>query len=119
VVAQHRSIGTPIRGPRGHIEYLRQALTIAREVGDRRGEATHLGNLGDCHADLGQTQTAIEHYQQALNIAREISHPYCEAMALINRGTIAVDQRPSTEAADYYQGAIQIGEQTGSAQVRS
>ena len=32
--------------PRKAIEYYEQALKISREIGDRRGEGNHLGNLG-------------------------------------------------------------------------
>ena len=54
------------------IEYYEQALTISREIGDRRGEGADLGNLGLAYADLGETRKAIEYYEQALAIAREI-----------------------------------------------
>ena len=49
-----------------------QALAIAREIGDRRGEGADLGNLGLAYADLGEPRKAIEFYEQALAIAREI-----------------------------------------------
>ena len=51
------------------IEHYQQALEIAREIGDRRGEGNCLGNLGIAYADLGQVEQAIQHYQQALEIA--------------------------------------------------
>ena len=54
------------------IEYYEQALAIAREIGDRRGEGASLGNLGRAYADLGDARKAIEYYEQALAIAREI-----------------------------------------------
>ena len=49
-----------------------QALAIAREIGDRRGEEVNLGNLGLAYAALGETRRAIAFYEQALAIAREI-----------------------------------------------
>ena len=48
-----------------------QALNIAREVSDRRGEGNRLGNLGLFYVDLG-CYKAIEFYEQSLFIAREI-----------------------------------------------
>ena len=48
------------------IEFYEQALMIAREIGDRRGEGNALGNLGIAYADLGETRKAIEFYEQAL-----------------------------------------------------
>ena len=34
------------------IEFHEQALVIAREIGDRRGEGTELGNLGNRYAEF-------------------------------------------------------------------
>ena len=43
---------TPTLGDtRTAIDFYEQALAIAREIGDRRGEGNHLGNLGSAHAD--------------------------------------------------------------------
>jgi tetratricopeptide (TPR) repeat protein len=54
------------------ITYLQQALAIAREVGDKRGEGNRLGNLGSAYYRLGKVETAVTHYQEALALAREI-----------------------------------------------
>ena len=43
-----------------------------REIGDRSGEGTGLGNLGSAYSSLGDVRRAIEHYEQALVISREI-----------------------------------------------
>ena len=42
-----------------------QALAIAQEIGDRRGEGTWLGNLGIAYANLGQVEQAIDTYHGA------------------------------------------------------
>ena len=64
------------------IEYYEQALVIAREIGDRRGEGTWLGSLGVAYHQLGQVDTAIEYYEQALILGKEIKDPriidFCE-----------------------------------------
>ena len=39
--------------------------------GDRQGEASSLGNLGNAYYSLGEYQKVIEYYQQYLDIARE------------------------------------------------
>ena len=51
--------------PRKAIEFYEQALAIAREIGDRRGEGADLGNLGNAYSDLGEPRKAIEFYEQA------------------------------------------------------
>ena len=74
------------------IEYYEQALAIAREIGDRRGEGTDLGNLGNAYADLGQVRRAIEYYEQALAIAREIGDRRGEGNTLGNLGLLLKQQ---------------------------
>jgi tetratricopeptide (TPR) repeat protein len=68
------------------IEYHHQQLAIAREIGDRRGEANSLGNLGLAYYSLGQYQQAIEYHQQSLAIKREIGDRRGEAISLFNLG---------------------------------
>ena len=52
--------------PRKAIELYEQALKIAREIGDRRGEGNQLGNLGVTYSNQGELRRAIEFYEQAL-----------------------------------------------------
>ncbi len=54
------------------MEFYEQHLAIAREVGDRSGEGSALGNLGSAWADRGDARKAIEFYEQHLAIAREV-----------------------------------------------
>ncbi len=78
---------TPTLGDaRKAIEYYEQQLTIAREIGDRRGEGNALGNLGNAYADLGDSRKAIEYYEQHLTIAREIGDRRGEGADLGNLG---------------------------------
>ena len=49
----------------------RQALAIAREHNDLRGQAKHLTNLGNLSAQQGHHRRAEQHYQQALSLAEE------------------------------------------------
>ena len=48
------------------IGYYEQALEIAREIGDRRGEGHALGNLGSAYQNLGDARRAIGYFEQAL-----------------------------------------------------
>jgi predicted ATPase len=70
---------------REQIFWLENALTSAREIGDRRGEGNALGNLGNAYHDLGETRKAIEFYEQHLAIAREIGDRRGENTALWNK----------------------------------
>jgi tetratricopeptide (TPR) repeat protein len=83
------------------IAYHEQALTIAREISDRRGEGYALDNLGLAYAELGEVEKAIGYHEQALVIAREISNLYGEACALGNLG-LALAKTGETEKASGY-----------------
>jgi len=48
-----------------------QSLEIYHQIGDRRGEANSLGNLGLAYQSLGEYQQAIEFHQQYYDIACE------------------------------------------------
>ncbi len=50
------------------IDHHMQALAISREIHDRRGEGSRLGNLGNAYNSLGQYEKAIDHYMQALAV---------------------------------------------------
>ncbi|NEP34987.1 CHAT domain-containing protein [Moorena sp. SIO3B2] len=63
-----------------------RALTIYREIGDRKGEAYSLGNLGNVYQHLGDYKKAIEFHQQSLAIVREIGDWQDEAGSLGNLG---------------------------------
>ncbi|MBE9542653.1 MAG: tetratricopeptide repeat-containing protein, partial [Proteobacteria bacterium] len=61
-------------------------LVIAKEIGDKQGEGTDLGNLGNAYSDLGQIEKAIEYHKQALVIRREIGDRRGEGTSLNNLG---------------------------------
>ena len=49
-------------------EYLHKALTIKTEIGDRDGEATCYGNLGELFQSVGEYAKAEEYLHKALTI---------------------------------------------------
>ena len=68
------------------LEFHEKALTIAREIGDKRNEGTWLGNLGSDYANLDEISKAIEFYEKQLVIAREVGDLRGEGNALGNLG---------------------------------
>src|SRR5262249_34528763 len=60
--------------------------TITREIGDRWGEGSTLGNMGVAYAALGDPRRAIELYEQQLAITHEIGDRSGEAFASWNVG---------------------------------
>jgi tetratricopeptide (TPR) repeat protein len=63
-----------------------EALRLAREHENRRGEGVWLCWLGNCYAALGQTGQAIDGYEQSLAITREVGDRSSEAANLTNLG---------------------------------
>jgi tetratricopeptide (TPR) repeat protein len=57
------------------IGYCEQALALARETGDRRGEGNHLGNLAEALLVQGEVARALGHVKESLRIAEEIGSP--------------------------------------------
>ena len=95
------------------IEYYEDALVIAREIEDRRGEKADLGNLGAAYSDLGQVEKAIEYYEDALVIAREIGDRRGEGNRLGNLGNVYSDLGQVKKAIEYYEDARIISKGIG------
>ena len=68
------------------LEKFNEALPISRTIGDRRGEATILNNIGWVYHSLGETQKALEKYNEALPISRVVGDRIWEAITLNNIG---------------------------------
>ena len=64
--------------PHQAIEYHEKALSIAREIGDRRGEGITLWNMSLALDQLGQRAQAIECARAAINILEDIEDPNAE-----------------------------------------
>jgi CHAT domain-containing protein len=92
------------------IEFHQQFLTIAREIGDRDGEAASLNNLGIAYKSLGQYRQAIEFYQQSLAIAREIGDKESEGLTLSNLGVLLVKQNQPELAIIFYKQSVNVRE---------
>ncbi len=74
------------------ITHYEQALTIAKQIGNRSDEGAWLGNLGLAYANLGETQRAITYHEQALAFAKQIGDRSVECLHTINLGDTRVDQ---------------------------
>ncbi|MCD4809684.1 MAG: tetratricopeptide repeat protein [Methanosarcinales archaeon] len=95
------------------IDYYEQALVIAKEIGDRRGERNCLGNLGNTYSNLGQVKKAIDYYEQALVIAKEIGDRRGEGKHLGNLGNAYRYLGQVKKAIDYYEKALVIAKEIG------
>ncbi len=64
-----------------NIVFHQQQLEVARQFGDRQGEAISLSNLGCAYASLGEYRSAIDFYEQALKIDQASGDRYGEAIS--------------------------------------
>jgi hypothetical protein len=60
------------------IDYYGQHLSIAREIGDRRGEALTSWDLGLAYENAGDLRLAAEMMQVCVDCKREIGHTDAE-----------------------------------------
>ena len=68
------------------VEFHRQGLAIAKEVGDKETERMAYWNLGIAYSSLYDFPKTIEFYQQNVSIAKEIGNKKSEAMGYIKLG---------------------------------
>jgi tetratricopeptide (TPR) repeat protein len=68
------------------IEYHTKDLAIKKEVGDRAGEGTAYGNLGNAYRSQGDFSKAIKYHAQCLAIAKEESDRAGKGRAYGNLG---------------------------------
>ena len=60
------------------IEYHKQHLSIAKELGDRADERNAHHNLGSAYEKLGDFNQAIEYHKQHLSIVKQLGDRACE-----------------------------------------
>src|SRR5260370_510898 len=94
----------------GHLE---RSLRLSREIGDRRGEGSALGNLGNAYAALGKVEKAIGYYEQYLAIAREMGDRRGEGSALGNLGIAYYLSGQVEKAIGYYEQHLAIAREIG------
>jgi tetratricopeptide (TPR) repeat protein len=105
--------------PRQAIRAYRQALEIARQVGDLREQANLWGNLGNAYRTRGQADAAIHAYESALQIARELSDQSSEGIWLLNKSLVLDQQGNRAEALSCAQAARDALHQAGSPECAS
>ncbi len=90
------------------VDHANLALPIFRSVGDLRGEATALGDLGVLFMDLSEPQLALDHYRKAMPIARKLGNVLLEAQLLHNIGFVYGYLGEDEKALDYFKRALPL-----------
>jgi len=89
-------------------DYMRQAVEIARELGDKRDVAVKLNNLGEMRRLRGDSEGAISFLKDALNGFREIGYRDNELALLNNLGAVYVDLREFKAAEDHLRQVVKL-----------
>ena len=95
------------------IEYLKQYLSIAEEVGDRAGAGCAYGNLGCVYRSLGDSQTALEYQMKSLSIAKEVGDRAGAGRAYCHLGWAYQSLGDSQRAIEYHNQHISIAKEIG------
>ena len=95
------------------IPWLEAQLAAAREIGDRRGEGTALGNMGLAYRNLGYARKGFEFYEQRLFIAREIGDRRGEGQALGSLAIAYAALGDARKAIEFYEQDLVIAREIG------
>ena len=87
------------------LKCLEEALSIAREVGDRSGEGMALTNLGKVYEVMKQQDQALKCYEEALGILREVGDRRREGWVLNVLGRVYSKQGEVEQGEKYYREA--------------
>jgi len=106
----HRALGQVQRA----IEFLEEALVVARESDARRAEGKMLGDLGLVYRDMiGQVERAIEFFEKALSIAREFGDRQEEGIQLGHIGSAYLILGHFRQAIELHEDALAIAHRFG------
>ena len=101
------------------VERYGEALRLMRKVGDKRGEAMTLTNIGTIYNLLGEPQKALEPLNQALTIWQALGDRHLEAITLSINGRVYYAVGDPQKALESYSLALPVmravGDQSGEA----
>lgn len=85
-------------------------LALARELGNRQGEATALNNIGGIFKDLGNADKALQYYEESLQLKDDDK---AKSPTYNNIAMIYSDRGDYTKAIEYLNNAIEIDNRVG------
>jgi tetratricopeptide (TPR) repeat protein len=110
---QHRQVYSDLGEKQKALEYYSQSLPLRRAVGDRRGEAITLTNIGRVYSELGEKQKALDYYSQSLPLSRAVGDRSGEAYTLTNIGRVYSELGEKQKALDYYSQSLPLTRAVG------
>ena len=95
------------------IEYNKQYLSIAKEVGDRAGEGSAYCNLGVAYCSLQEFQRAIEYFNKYLIITQEVGNRAGQGKGYGNLGYVYLVLGKYQRAIEYINKCLIIAQDLG------
>jgi tetratricopeptide (TPR) repeat protein/transcriptional regulator with XRE-family HTH domain len=95
------------------IAWLRQAMSLYEELGDKLGKARVINDLGTAHHNLGRFEPALEYFEQAETLFDALGLDQMRAMSLSNAGTVCRSMGAYDQALARYTQALEIRRRTG------
>ena len=95
------------------IEYHKQNLSIAKELGDRADEGRAYNNLGMAYHKLGDFNQAIEYHKRYLSIAKELGDRADEGRTYNNLGMAYHKLGDFNQAIEYHKRYLSIAKELG------
>jgi serine/threonine protein kinase/Tfp pilus assembly protein PilF len=99
--------------PKGSLDYLNRALSLAVELDDRQGKAIVLHNLGEAYKLLNRPQDALQNFQQSLEIRQQIGDKKGMADNLDQIASVYSSLGKSAEAEKTYKQELDIRQALG------
>ena len=95
------------------IDSFQQAIAIAKEIGDKRMQGMHMGNLGRLYRELSEYGLSNKHFDQAIAIFREIGDQRNEGIHLGEQGIVLNIVNQLDPAVTHFNMAIAIFREIG------
>ncbi|MDW8438522.1 MAG: tetratricopeptide repeat protein [Chloroherpetonaceae bacterium] len=95
------------------LECLQSALALYETLGDKRGVANALNDIGNVHSNVGDYSNARRFHQQSLAIRRELGDKQGVAKSLGNLGGVCLALADYSQALRYYQECLLMFEEIG------
>ncbi|XP_035685414.1 tetratricopeptide repeat protein 28-like [Branchiostoma floridae] len=102
-----------LHSPRTAIQYYKQQLTLARQLGDRNQEGVAYNRLGLSHSDMGELEAALEWNQKALKTFEEVGDTKEQIAQHTNMGDAYRRLGKLDQATSHFSTALQMAQQTG------
>ena len=99
--------------PGQDIFYFTQGLKIREAIGDKKGLASSINNMGAIYTDQGESEKALNCYKRSLKIREEIGDKNGMAASFNNIGAIYAEKKENTLAIEYYTRSLKIREEIG------